>query len=181
MLYLHLSSHSPFFATSFHKCSLRFLDMLSSPASPSSPIPAYQNFPFLFDSPVVYAIFRLWRLLIPVVSFPKVLVVTVMPGQSATFDFLIDLRYCWHTCRYLKCSLSPSPSLFPSQSNFTKQTWKNPSTIKICSKITGLGISGSWFSICSVLPPELFLTLQKFIFFVLIRQAVLFFFFFDLN
>lgn len=62
--------------------------MLSSPASPSSPIPAYQNFPFLFDSPVVHAIFQLWRLLIPVVSFPKVLVVTVMPGAVCNFRLL---------------------------------------------------------------------------------------------
>lgn len=88
MLYLHLSSRSPFFATSFHKCSLRFPDMLSSPASPSSPIPAYQNFTFLFDSPVVYAIFQLWRLLVPVVSFPKVLVVTVMPWAVCNFRLL---------------------------------------------------------------------------------------------
>lgn len=129
MLYLHLSSRSPVFAASFRKRSLSFPDMLSSPASPSSPILAHQNFPFLFDGRVVDTISHLWRLFIQVVSFPhaKVLVVPDMPWAVCNFG-LVDrpARYC--CLIYLEVSEinknATSPSLLPSQSNLPKQIAK---------------------------------------------------------
>lgn len=181
-LYLHLSPRSLFCTTSFPKRSLSFHDMLSYPASPSSRISAHQNFHFLFDGPLVDNISHLCSLCIQVFSFPLAHVLFAM-GQSVTLDLLLDLRdtsgLC--TCRYLKSTKMWS---LPYSFSSPKQTEKNPSTIKIYIEITGLGINGSLFSICSVLLPELLLTLQKFIFFFfLIRQAKLSFFsfFFCLN
>lgn len=180
VLYLHLSLCSLFFTTSFPKRSLSFHDMLSYPAFPSTPISAHQNFHFLFDGPLVDNISHLWRVHIQVVSFPFAYVLFAT-GLSAILDLLLDLRdtSCLSTCRHLKST--KKWSLLYSFS-CPKQTEKNPSTIKICIEITGLGIRESWFSICSVLLPKLFLTLQKFIsfFFFLIRQAKLSFFFFFL-
>lgn len=136
-----------------------------------------RTFHFLFDGPLVDNISHLCSLCIQVFSFPLAHVLFAT-GQSVTLDLLIDLRdtsgLC--TCRYLKSTKMWS---LPYSFSSPKQTEKNPSTIKIYIEITGLGISGSLFSICSVLLPELLLTLQKFIFFFSNQtsQAVFFFFF----